>query len=98
VGEYPQIDLFCYSISLQKTERDTAEQWVFLRSKVLFSSCEIQHQNKSLLYVSATGFFFLAVRFHFDADGVHVPSFRSEVGTQGGHGLTELSGDGAVRH
>ncbi len=45
MGEYPQIDLFCYSISLQKTERDTAEQWAFLRSKVLFSSCEIQHHH-----------------------------------------------------
>jgi hypothetical protein len=48
VGEYPQIVLFCYLISLQKSERDTAEQWAFLRSKVLFSSCEIQHHLKAL--------------------------------------------------
>ena len=82
MGEYPQIDLFCYSISLQKTERDTAEQWAFLRSKVLFSLCEIQHQNKTRYAFGVAGFS-LAVRFHFDADGVHIPTLGAQVGAQG---------------
>ena len=95
MGEYPQIVLFCYSISLQKTEKDTAEQWAFLRSKVLFSSCEIQHQNKTRYAFGVAGF---SLPFHFviqlsdftlarcadlHANGVDVPTFGTQVCAQG---------------
>ncbi len=56
----------------------------------------IRHRNETRHALGIAGF--LAGRFHFDANGVHMPAFGAQVGAQGGQCLAQFGRDRAVGH